>query len=87
MSSNTDLIAMLDELNLPLAVERLAEILNSPEPGNYSPQQLLRGVIEPPYMKALDKRYMSNLQLSRLINKLTKTQIKNPVAFCGACGI
>lgn len=48
--NNADIIAMLDELNLPLAAERLAEILNSPELGNYSPQQLLREVIEPQYI-------------------------------------
>lgn len=45
-NGNTDLATMLDELNLPLAAERLTEILNSPELGNYSPQQFLREVIE-----------------------------------------
>lgn len=48
-NGNTDLATMLDELNLPLAAERLTEILSSPELGNYSPQQLLREVIEPQY--------------------------------------
>ena len=43
-NGNTDLATMLDELNLPLAAERLTEILSSPELGNYSPQQLLREV-------------------------------------------
>ena len=68
---NTDLRAMLDELDLPLAAARLTEILNSPELGNYSPQQLLREVIEPQYIESINinRRYMTNLRLSRLINK------------------
>ena len=60
---------MLDELNLPLAAERLTEILSSPELGNYSPQQLLREVIEPQYIESMNRRYITNLRLSRLINK------------------
>ena len=69
MSSNANLITMLDELNLPVAAERLMEILNSPELSDYSPQQLLMEVIEPQYMDTMDRRYMTNLRLSRLINK------------------
>ena len=69
MSSNANLITMLDELNLPVAAERLMEILNSPELSDYSPQQLLMKVIEPQYMDTMDRRYMTNLRLSRLINK------------------
>ena len=45
-NSHADIVTMLDELNLPLAAERLAEILNGPELGNYSSQQLLRDVID-----------------------------------------
>ena len=37
MNSHANLITMLDELNLPVAAERLTEILNSPELSNYSP--------------------------------------------------
>lgn len=66
---NTDLSTMLDALNLPQAAECLTEILNSPESGDYSPQQLLRDVIEPQCMESMNRRYMTNLQLSRLINK------------------
>lgn len=68
-NGNTDLATMLDELNLPLAAERLTEILSSPELGNYSPQQLLREVIEPQYIESMNRRYITNLRLSRLINK------------------
>ena len=68
-NSHADIVTMLDELNLPLAAERLAEILNGPELGNYSSQQLLRDVIEPQYIETMNKRYMTNLRLSRLINK------------------
>lgn len=75
--NNTDIIAMLDELNLPLAAERLAEILNSPELGNYSPQQLLREVIEPQYIETMNTRYLTNLRLSRLINR--NAQMENLV--------
>ena len=69
MSSNANLITMLDELNLPVAAERLTEILNSPKLSDYSPQQLLMEVIEPQYLDTMDRRYMTNLRLSRLINK------------------
>lgn len=77
MNSHANLITMLDELNLPVAAERLTEILNSPELSNYSPQQLLMEVIEPQYMDTMDRRYMTNLRLSRLINK--NAQVENLV--------
>ena len=67
MNSHANLITMLDELNLPVAAERLTEILNSPELSNYSPQ----------YMDTMDRRYMTNLRLSRLINK--NAQVENLV--------
>lgn len=67
--SNPDIIAMLDELNLPRAAERLTGILNSPELGDYSPQQLLREVIEPQYIETMNARFLTNLRLSRLINR------------------
>ena len=62
-NGNTDLATMLDELNLPLAAERLTEILSSPELDNYSPQQLLREVIEPQYIESMNRRYITNLRL------------------------
>lgn len=77
MSSNANLITMLDELNLPVAAERLTQLLNSPELSDYSPQQLLMKVIEPQYMDTMDRRYMTNLRLSRLINK--NAQVENLV--------
>ena len=77
MSSNANLITMLDELNLPVAAERLTQLLNSPELSDYSPQQLLMEVIVPQYMDTMDRRYMTNLRLSRLINK--NAQVENLV--------
>lgn len=56
MSSNANLITMLDELNLPVAAERLTQLLNSPELSDYSPQQLLMEVIVPQYMDTMDRR-------------------------------
>ena len=60
---------MLDDLNLPVAAGRLSEILNGPELGNYSPQQLLREVIEPQHIETMNTRYQTNLRLSKLLNK------------------
>ena len=77
MSNNADIITMLDELKLPLAAERLTEILNGPELGNYSPQQLLREVIDPQYLETMNSRYLTNLRLSRLINR--NAQVENLV--------
>ena len=68
-NGNTDLATMLDELNLPLAAERLTEILSSPELGNYSPQQLLREVIEPQYIESMNRRYITNLHEQALHNQ------------------
>ena len=71
-NGNTDLATMLDELNLPLAAERLTEILSSPELGNYSPQQLLREVIEPQYiesMKAATASWTESAEDSPLVTR------------------
>lgn len=68
-NNNVDIISMLDDLNLPVAAERLTEILNGPELGDYTPQQLLREVIEPQHIETMNTRYLTNLRLSKLINK------------------
>lgn len=68
-NNNADIISMLDDLNLPVAAERLTEILNGPELGDYTPQQLLREVIEPQHIETMNTRYLTNLRLSKLINK------------------
>lgn len=85
-NGNTDLATMLDELNLPLAAERLTEILSSPELGNYSPQQLLREVIEPQYIESMNRRYITNLRLSRLINKNAQMEDPENPPDCTDCG-
>ena len=68
-NNNVDIVTMLDDLNLPVAAGRLSEILNGPELGNYSPQQLLREVIEPQHIETMNTRYQTNLRLSKLLNK------------------
>ena len=69
MNKPVDIGLMLDELKLPLAAERWDEIRNSPELGNYTPQQLLREILEPQYIETMNNRYTANLRLSRLIDK------------------
>lgn len=65
----SDIYEMLDSLSLPVAAQRFAELIKSPELGNYTPLQLLREVIEPQYTEVLNNRFQTNLRLSSLINK------------------
>lgn len=69
MDKSADIGLMLDELKLPLAAERWDEIRNSPELSDYTPQQLLREILEPQYIETMNNRYIANLRLSRLIDK------------------
>ena len=52
-NTNSDIYEMLDSLSLPVAAQRFAELTQSPEMGNYTPLQLLREVLEPPYTEVL----------------------------------
>ena len=64
-----DIGVMLDGLGLTTSAIRWKEILESPELGNYSAQQLLREVLTPQYIEAMDRRYETNLKLSKLIDR------------------
>ncbi len=70
MSKNAvDISAMLDELGLSIAALRFKEIMDSPELADFTPEQLLREVLEPQYIETMNNRYQTNLRLSRLIDK------------------
>jgi len=65
----TDLSVMLDELGLSVSALRWRELFGSPEYSDFTPEQLLREVIEPQYIETMNNRYKTNLRLSRLIDK------------------
>lgn len=67
-----DIGDMLDGLGLTTAAIRWKEILENPALGNYTAQQLLREVLTPQYVEAINRRYETNLRLSRLINRSAK---------------
>ena len=64
-----DLTVMLDELGLSVSALRWRELFGSPEYSDFTPEQLLREVIEPQYIETMNNRYKTNLRLSRLIDK------------------
>ena len=68
-SETNDIYEMLDILALPVAAQRFAQLSESPELGSYTALQLLREVLEPQYIETVNKRFETNLRLSRLINK------------------
>jgi len=65
----TEISVMLDELELPAAVLRWKELSESPAYSDFTPEQLLREVIETQYIETMNNRYKTNLRLSRLIDK------------------
>ncbi len=64
-----DIGEMLDGLGLTTAAIRWRSIINGPELGNYTSQQLLREILTPQYCETMDRRYETNLKFSKLINK------------------
>ena len=64
-----DIGEMLDSLGLTTAAIRWKQILDDPELGNFTAQQLFREVITPQYLEAMNKRYETNLKFSRLMEK------------------
>ena len=56
---------MLDELELPAAALRWKELSESPAYSDFTPEQLLREVIEPQYIETMNNRYKTNLRLSK----------------------
>ena len=69
-----DIGEMLDGLGLTTSAIRWRSILESPELGNFSAQQLLREVLTPQYTEAMDRRYETNLKFSKLIDKQAKVE-------------
>ena len=65
---------MLDDLGLTTSAIRWREILDGPELGNFSAQQLLREILTSQYIEAMDRRYETNLKLSKLIDKQAKVE-------------
>ena len=53
---------MLDGLKLTTAALRWKQLLDDPEFGNFTAQQLLREVITPQYIEALNKQYATNIK-------------------------
>ena len=69
-----DIGDMLDGLGLTTAAIRWKEILDSPELGNYTAQQMLREVLTPQYVESMNRQYETNLQLSKLIDKSARAE-------------
>ena len=59
----TEISVMLDELELPAAALRWKELSESPAYSDFTPEQLLREVIEPQYIETMNNRYKTNLRI------------------------
>lgn len=68
-NKGVDIAVMLEELGLPVASSRWKELMRSPDLADYTPQQLFCEVLESQYLETMNKRYQTNLRLSRLIDK------------------
>ena len=69
-----DIGEMLDGLGLTTAAIRWKQILDNPELGNYTAQQLLREVLTPQYVEFKNTQYENNLQFSKLMEKGAKIE-------------
>ena len=68
-SDYSDIIEMLEFLNLPIASGHFSELMMSPDLTNYNAVQLLREVLEEQYLDKAATKFETNLRLSSLINK------------------
>lgn len=68
-TDHSDIIEMLEFLELPIASGRFSELLRSPDFGNYNSVQFLREVLESQYLDRVATKFETNLRLSSLINK------------------
>ena len=68
-SDYSDIIEMLEFLNLPIASGHFSELMRSPDLTNYNAVQLLREVLEDQYLDKAATKFETNLRLSSLINK------------------
>ena len=92
MSETTyDIADMLDSLGMTTAAIHWKLILNDPEFGNFTAQQLFREVITPQYLEAMNKRYETNLKFSRLMEKNARIESKRQMIqrqqFSWACSL
>ena len=69
-----DIGEMLDGLGMTTAAIRWKQILDNPELGNFSAQQLFREILTPQYIEAMNKRYDTNLKFSKLIEKSARVE-------------
>ena len=69
-----DIGEMLDGLGLTTAAIRWNQILNNPELGNFTAQQLFREVLTPQYIEFKNNQYETNLKFSRLIDKSARIE-------------
>ncbi len=69
-----DIGEMLDGLGLTIAAIRWKQILDNPEFGNFTAQQLFREILTPQYVEAMNKRYETNLKFSKLIEKSARIE-------------
>ena len=73
-TNNVDIATMLDDLNLPIASIRWKEITQSPKLADYTAVQIFREVLEAQYLETMNIRYLTNLRLSKLIDKSALTE-------------
>ena len=64
-----DIEKMLEGLGLTESTIRWKKLLDSPELGDLSPQQLLREVLTPQYVETMNRKYETNLKFSKLIDR------------------
>lgn len=64
-----DIGTMLNDLGLSISALKWEEIQRSPELADFTPEQLLREILEPQHMEIINQRYKTNLRLSSLLNK------------------
>lgn len=67
--NDQDILNMMDILDLPLVIDKYHELIDDPNLCNYSFPQLLRELLTPQYHDRVNRRYETNLRLSKLINK------------------
>lgn len=69
-----DIGEMLDGLGMTTAAIRWKQILDNPDFGNFTAQQLFREVITPQYIEVKNNQYETNLRLSRLMEKNARVE-------------
>ena len=67
--SDQDILNMMDILDLPLAIDKYQKLINDPNLCNYSFPLLIRELLTLQYYDKVNRRYETNLRLSKLINK------------------